>query len=291
MTIAQLLMQKKASLPQSVKMDISPRALELWNPGVKAAADDEEGTISILDVIGADMWGEGVTARRIAGALRSIGKDNPVTVYINSPGGDMFEGLAIHSLLKEHRGKVTVKVMALAASAASVIAMAGDEIQIARAGFFMIHNAWVIAAGNRNDLKEVSEWLEPFDRAMADLYEDRSGIENAAELMDAETWLGGSDAVEQGFADGIMHSDELTASASTEGHANAVRKLDIALAKTGMCRAERRKLINDFKSSTQNATGGGTPGATEPGTHDAAGISLEHGALGSLSSNLRNSLN
>ncbi|MBN0106041.1 Clp protease ClpP, partial [Pseudomonas aeruginosa] len=90
--------------------------------------------------IGYDWWtGEGVTAKRIAGALRAIGGDVDVTVNINSPGGDVFEGLAIYNLLREHKGKVTVRVLGLAASAASFIAMAADEVKIARAGFLMIH--------------------------------------------------------------------------------------------------------------------------------------------------------
>ncbi|MFT2622165.1 head maturation protease, ClpP-related, partial [Escherichia coli] len=76
----------------------------------------------------------------------------------NSPGGDMFEGLAIYNLLREHEGEVNVKVLGLAASAGSVIAMAGDTVQIARAGFLMIHNAWVVAMGNRNDLRELAAW-------------------------------------------------------------------------------------------------------------------------------------
>ncbi|KLB48562.1 peptidase, partial [Xanthomonas euvesicatoria] len=104
----------------------------------------------------------GVTARRVAGALRAMGK-GPVTVNVNSPGGDMFEGLAIYNLLREHDGEITVKVLGLAASAASIIAMAGDTVQIARAGFLMIHNAWVMAVGNRNDLIEVADTLKPFD--------------------------------------------------------------------------------------------------------------------------------
>ena len=89
-----------------------------------AAEADEGATISIYDVIGEDWWtGEGVTAKRIAAALRAIGKE-PVTVAINSPGGDMFEGLAIYNLLREHEGEVNVKVLGLAASAGSVIASA-----------------------------------------------------------------------------------------------------------------------------------------------------------------------
>src|SRR5690606_30844040 len=105
------------------------------------AVDDEERTIGIYDVIGQDFWtGEGVTAKRVAAALRSMGA-GPVTVYINSPGGDVFEGLAIYNLLREHKGEVTVKVMGLAASAAPVIEMAGDVVQVPRARFLMILNA------------------------------------------------------------------------------------------------------------------------------------------------------
>ena len=126
-----------------------PSALDRWNGGLKAAASDDN-TISVFDVIGQDYWGEGVTAKRIAGTLRSMnGAD--VTVNINSPGGDMFEGLAIYNLLREYQGKVTVKVLGLAASAASIIAMAGDDIQIGRGAFLMIHNCWVVAIGNRHD--------------------------------------------------------------------------------------------------------------------------------------------
>ncbi|EEF3733400.1 Clp protease ClpP [Salmonella enterica] len=129
-----------------VTCETLPSALDRWNGGIKAAATDDN-SISVFDVIGQDYWGEGVTAKRIAGALRAMnGAD--VTVNINSPGGDMFEGLAIYNLLREYQGKVTVKVLGIAASAASVIAMAGDDIQIGRGAFLMIHNCWVVAMGN-----------------------------------------------------------------------------------------------------------------------------------------------
>src|SRR5690606_29852604 len=175
-----------------VRSDISDKALARWNPGVRAAEENDR-TISIYDVIGQDFWtGEGVTAKRIAAALRAIGK-GPVTVNINSPGGDMFEGFTIYNLLRDHDGEVTVKVLGLAASAASVIAMAGDTIQVSRASFLMIHNTWVTAIGNRNDLHETAEFLEPFDRAMADIYSSRTGLDtdDVTAMMDAETWMGG----------------------------------------------------------------------------------------------------
>lgn len=262
----------KANIPASLKSDISPQALEKWNPNLTVKAQESENTISILDVIGEDYWGEGVTSRRIAAALRSIGAENDVTVYINSPGGDMFEGLAIHSLLKEHKGKVTVKILSLAASAASVIAMAGDEVQIAKSAFFMIHNAWIICWGNRNDLRDYAEYLEPFDYAMADLYSDKTGstANEMIELMDKESWIGGSASVEQGFADSIMTYEE-----EEDENANpssAIKKIDMAMAKAGVTRSERRKLLNELKSSTPSAAGGGTPGATTTNTPSAVDL-------------------
>ncbi len=172
-----------------VESDLLPKAMERWNPAIKAAAGDDSSTITMYDPIGMDWWsGEGVTAKRVSAALRSIG-DKDVTVKINSPGGDVFEGLAIYNLLREHKGKVTIQVLGLAASAASFIAMAGDEIQIARAGFMMIHNAWTIAAGDRNDFTEVADFLDQIDATLADIYSVRTG-DAAAQmraLMDVET--------------------------------------------------------------------------------------------------------
>lgn len=160
------------------KPDLPAAAMERWNGGIRAAREGEN-SISIFDVIGADFWGDGVTASRIAGALRSM-NGGAVTVNINSPGGDMFEGLAIYNLLREYEGKVTVKVLGLAASAASIIAMAGDEVQIGRGAFLMIHNCWVYAMGNRHDLAQIAADMAPFDKAMSDIYQARSGLDSAA---------------------------------------------------------------------------------------------------------------
>lgn len=249
--------------PQSaVGMHIAPLALERWDAGVRAA-DDSERSIGIYDVIGYDYWtGEGVTAKRIAGALRSLGK-GPVTVNVNSPGGDLFEGLAIYSLLKEHDGEVTVKILGLAASAASVIAMAGDNVQIARAGFLMIHNAWVVAIGNRHDLRDTAETMEPFDAAMADIYAARTGGEVKAmtKLMDAETWIGGSSAVDQGFADELLPSDQV-GSDKASARVVAVRRMEMALRASGMPKTEAVRLISEFKTSLRAGGDPGDPGAT-----------------------------
>ena len=250
----------------AVRSDILPRALDRWRPEIRAAADTgEERSIGIYDAIGQNYWtGEGVTAKRIASALRYMGA-GPVTVNVNSPGGDMFEGLAIYNLLREHDGEVTVRVLGLAASAASVIAMAGDTVQIARAGFLMIHNGWVVALGNRNDLREIADWLEPFDTAMGDIYAARTGLDGKAiaKMMDGETWIGGSSAIEQGFADELLASDQV---GTGEAKALAsVRRLEAALRASGMPKSEAMRLISKFKSSAGDPVGSGAGDPTERG--------------------------
>ncbi|MBK0350251.1 Clp protease ClpP [Leclercia adecarboxylata] len=249
------------------KPDLPAAAMERWNGGIRAARDGDN-SISIFDVIGADYWGDGVTASRIAGALRSLnGAD--VTVNINSPGGDMFEGLAIYNLLREYDGKVTVKVLGLAASAASIIAMAGDDVQIGRGAFLMIHNCWVYAMGNRHDLAQIAADMAPFDNAMSDIYQARSGLDadTIGKMMDGETYIGGSDAVAKGFADSLLSADEIAD--DDDSPAAALRKLDALLAKTDTPRSERRKLLK--------ALSGSKPGAAsdQKGTPSAATIENE----------------
>lgn len=250
------------------KGGVSPLAFDRWNPAIKAS-DENDNTIGIYDPIGYDYWDDsGVTAKRISAALRSLdGAD--VVVNINSPGGDVFEGLAIYNLLREYKGHVTVRVLGVAASAASFIAMAADEIQIARAGFFMIHNAWTGVWGDRNDLRETAEFLEQIDDTIADIYHVRSGL-SMDELkadMDKERWINGRDAIDSGFADAFLPSDVVVEDTKNFTKEKvAAHKADILLAKAGMSRSSRRELIQDLK---------GTPGATNQATPSASNDVLE----------------
>lgn len=248
-----------------LRFDLAPKALGMWNPTIRAAVEDDT-TIGIFDVIGEDYWtGEGVTDKRIAAALRAIG-DRDVTVNINSPGGDMFTGMSIYNLLREHPGRVTVKVLGVAASAASIIAMAGDVVQVARAGFLMIHNAWIYAAGNRHDFREFADYLEPFDASMADIYAARTGeeVKVIQKLMDAESWIGGSAAVDQGFADSLLPSDQIE-EGDEKPAAFAVRRVENALRASGMPRTEAMRLISEFKATLRDAGGNGERDATPDG--------------------------
>lgn len=256
----------------SLSDDLSPvpadKALARWKPGIHAATEGDAGVISIYDVIGEDFWtGEGVTSKRVAAALRSIG-GRDVTVNVNSPGGDFFEGIAIYNLLREHPHKVTVKVMGLAASAASIIAMAGDQIQISEIGFLMVHNAWAVAVGNRHDMRAAAETLEPFDDAMASLYASRSGVKKteAAAWMDKETWFNGSQAIDAGLADELLPSAEIEERADTGAKSlAAVRRIDAALARANpnMTRSERKSVIADLKGGMPGAAANAMPGAGE----------------------------
>lgn len=242
-----------------IHCEISELALQRWNPGLQMAGNDvaDDETVSILDVIGEDFWGEGVSAKGIAAQLRSIG-DRDVVAIINSPGGNYFDGLAIYNLLRQHRGRVTVRVVGIAASAASVIAMAGDQIEIARAGFLMIHNTWVMAIGDRNALRDTAAWLEPFDQTAVDIYAARSGMGagDLAAMLDKETWLSGATCVENGLADTLLDSDQIEASASARQameHRIAAHQIDALLAKAGTSRSRRRELMNNLKSDMHNA--------------------------------------
>jgi ATP-dependent Clp protease protease subunit len=271
-----------AAKRDGLRFDLSPRALNAWNPGIHAAQDGDN-VINILDVIGEDYWtGEGVTAKRISAALRSIG-ERDVIVRINSPGGDMFEGLAIYNMLREHKGEITVQTLGVAASAASIIAMAGDKVEIARAGFFMIHNAWILTAGNKNDMRAVADYLEPFDAAMADVYASRTGdtVKEIAKMMDAETWIGGTDAVSMGFADSLLSSDDIVVDEDKTSAAVDI-KMDLILAKAGIPRSERRKMLAEIKNSG-TITESGTPRAAEDDTLRA--VVETNGTLSQLSTN------
>ncbi|HRO20826.1 head maturation protease, ClpP-related [Alcaligenes phenolicus] len=245
----------KASAISRVQFDARPDALERWEPAIRAASS-EDATISVYDTIGWSWEGEGVTAKRISAALRAIG-GRDVTVNINSPGGDFFEGVAIYNLLRAHPHKVTVQVMGLAASAASVIAMAGDEILMGDGAFLMIHNAWAIAVGNRHDMVAASEQLAPFDAAMAEVYAARSGMTSAqtAALMDKETWINASQAVEDGFATGLMESSQITHETNAQGHKKYLALVEASMAKAGHSRSTRRDVLKNLFSGTPSAAG------------------------------------
>ena len=262
---------RPGALPMPANRDVKAlyqsSVLERWNAeaaGIRAV-EYGDNVITMFDTIGEDFWTGGITAKKVTAQLRGIG-DRPVEVQINSPGGDIFEGIAIYNVLREHPQSVTVKIMGLAASAASVIAMAGDTIEIGAASFLMIHNCWVMAIGNRHDMAETAEYLAPFDAAMADVYAARSGMTSAecAELMDRETYLSGSVAIAKGFADKLLTADKITTDDKAKAasrEVNHLRAMELTLVAAGQSRSEAREHIQQIVSTPGAALEGGTPGA------------------------------
>jgi ATP-dependent Clp protease protease subunit len=178
----------------------------------------EAGEIYIYGDIGEDWFGEGNTAKGFADELKALGAIKTLDVYINSPGGSVFEGVAIYNILLRHRARKVVHIDGLAASIASVIAMAGDEIVMARNSLMMIHNPWGIAMGEATDFRKMADSLDKIGGAITDTYVSRTGqsAEDVGAMMDAETWLNAEEAVAQGFADQVSEPMDVAAFAGLD---------------------------------------------------------------------------
>jgi ATP-dependent protease ClpP protease subunit len=157
--------------------------------------------------IGESWWGDSVTAADVKSQLDAMQGD--VAVRINSPGGSVFDGFAIYNLLRAHDGAVTVHVDGLAASAASVIAMAGDEIVMGNASMMMIHDPWTVTVGDAAEMQKTADTLNKIKDSIVTAYAGKAAdlsSERIAELMSDETWLTASEALEMGFATQVEES-------------------------------------------------------------------------------------
>lgn len=186
----------------------------------RAEATADEATIYLYDTIVSDAdtaaWYGGVDPLTFAKALAGI--DAPIIhLRINSPGGDVFAAQAMAQALREHNAKVIAHIDGYAASAATEVAVAADEVIMAPGAMYMIHNAWTIAIGNKNDLIDTAALLEKVDTTLAEAYAQRSGadIQQVRDWMDAETWFSAQEAVDAGFADSVAEPKN-KASASTK---------------------------------------------------------------------------
>lgn len=161
---------------------------------------DGNAEVNIYDEIG--LWG--ITAKDFLDQLKAVG-DRRITLRINSPGGSVFDGTAIYNRLKDHAAGVEVKIDGLAASIASVIAMAGSKITMAENALLMIHNASGIVMGNAEDMRQLADTLDKIDGTIAGTYSRKTGapVEDMAALMDAETWFTAAEAKAAGFIDEI----------------------------------------------------------------------------------------
>lgn len=179
---------------------------KFWN--WKNQTDEEPSAERVLELYGTiaeESWfDDDITPQLFKDELNSGTGD--ITVWINSPGGDCVAAAQIYNMLMDYKGNVTVKIDGIAASAASVIAMAGTEVLMSPVSTMMIHNPATVAMGDHNEMQKAIEMLNEVKESIINAYEIKTGLSRAklSHLMDSETWMNANKAVELGFADGII---------------------------------------------------------------------------------------
>ena len=200
---------------------------------------EEERILVLNGEISDETWyGDEVTLELFRKEL-DVGTGN-ITVWINSPGGDVFAAVQIYNMLMEYRGDVTVKADALAASAASVIAMAGTMVLMSPVAMMMIHNPMTIAIGDSKEMQKAGEMLDEVKESIMNAYEIKTGLNRTkiSHLMDAESWFNAKKAVELGFADGILNAEK-----STEDMAKGTEAEGMMFSRTAVTNSLLSKLI------------------------------------------------
>lgn len=182
------------------------------NTNFRVVCAGDSAEIYLYDVIGNDVFG-GIGAKQFADELNKAKSAKSITLRVNSPGGDVFEGFAMYSLLKAHKASIDVKVDGLAASIASVIAMAGDSIEIASSAYFMIHDPWTMAGGNATELRKQADLLDKVRDSIVETYASRTKQKPAdlAEMMAGEKWMNATESVDFGFADSVAAEQAVAA--------------------------------------------------------------------------------
>ncbi|MGG4691342.1 ClpP-like prohead protease/major capsid protein fusion protein [Proteus mirabilis] len=178
------------------------------------AKEDQTADIYIYDEIG----GWGISARRFTEDLISLGNLSHINLHIHSPGGEVFDGIAIYNQLKNHSATITVYIDGLAASMASVIAMVGDTVIMPKNAMMMIHKPWGVSWGDANDMREYADLLDKLENVLIPAYVAKTGktTEEITAMLEQETWLDGDECVEQGFADKVIEPVKAMASLTSK---------------------------------------------------------------------------
>ncbi len=178
------------------------------------AKEDQTADIYIYDEIG----GWGISARRFTEDLLSLGNLSHINLHIHSPGGEVFDGIAIYNQLKNHSATITVYIDGLAASMASVIAMVGDTVIMPKNAMMMIHKPWGVSWGDANDMREYADLLDKLENVLIPAYVAKTGktTEEMTAMLEQETWLDGDECVEHGFADKVIEPVKAMASLTSK---------------------------------------------------------------------------
>ncbi|WP_442959010.1 ClpP-like prohead protease/major capsid protein fusion protein [Providencia sp. PROV112] len=178
------------------------------------ATSETSADIYIYDEIG--MWG--ISAKRFTEDLISLGNISHINLHIHSPGGEVFEGIAIYNQLKNHNATITVYIDGLAASMASVIAMVGDEVKMPKNAMMMIHKPWGVSWGDANDMRDYADLLDKVENVLIPAYMEKTGKtkEEIEAMLGEETWLTAEECVEHGFANTVIEPVKAMASLSSK---------------------------------------------------------------------------
>lgn len=197
------------------------------NINFKAKASDNALVLDIFDVIGADIFGFGITAAMVKDAIDQNPSCSSISINMNSPGGDAFEGVAIYNTLKQSGKPVNINVVGLAASAASIVSMAGDTVVMNLGTQMMIHGAMALCAGFAADMRKMADTLDQVSGSIADIYVNETGLSNRriTEMMNAETWLSADEAVQNGFATSTGASNSVQNTFDLSHFKNAPKEL------------------------------------------------------------------
>ncbi|MBI0440916.1 Clp protease ClpP [Bacillus amyloliquefaciens] len=220
---------------------------------IKAAKNDAKaGEIYIYSEISStQFWGDEVTAQTFKADLDELGDVSTLNVYINSPGGSVFEGNSIYNIIKRHKAHVNVYVDGLAASIASVIAMSGDVIFMPANAMMMIHNPWTLAQGNADELRKQADDMDRIRESLVEAYLGKAGEkldrDRLIALLDAETWLTAQECLELGLCDSIEAPKQVAAKVDTKLFASYRNTPDALLNQTqdDEKQAERERLFRE----------------------------------------------
>lgn len=184
------------------------------------ALNDGKAEIFIYSDIGYDWWEDKSTAQLFAEELKNLGDISSIDLHINSNGGDVFDGQAIHSLIKNHKGFVTAYIDGLAASIATVIAMGADKVIMPKNAMMMIHNAWTGLYGNANDLRKMADDLDHINDTIVNTYlakvKDKTDEATIRDLMDKESWLNAEECLSLGLCDEVSEPVKMAACLTKE---------------------------------------------------------------------------
>lgn len=181
--------------------------------GYRMAAKGDRGEIYIYGPIGQDWYGDGISARRFSDDLKALGNVKNIDLRINSEGGSVFDAKAMYTLLVAHSANIVSYIDGLAASAASYLAMAANEIKISESAFMMIHNAQGGCYGGAEDMRRCANLLETVNGSIRDIYCARTKCtsDQVKKWMDDETWFTGAEAIQYGFADSMVENMRVAA--------------------------------------------------------------------------------